>query len=114
MYAGVKLLKEINQLQLEFQTSDNSEESESEPYLIYILPSYYIRVSFNMIMALMFLIAAILCGLLGFVFDEEEEKSENKTTKLSRQVKSFVCDVNNDGHQKKRTAKMCGQRIKKY
>ena len=104
---------------MEFQTSqkssDYSEESESEPYLIYILPSYYIRVSFNMIMALLFLIAAILCGLLGFVFDEEEEKFENKTTKLSKQVKSFVCDVNNDGHQKKRTAvKMCGHRIKKY
>ena len=48
-------------------------------------------------MALLFLVAAILCGLLGVIFDEDEKEPEDalmiknaKTSKLSKDLKSLA------------------------
>lgn len=98
---GVKLLKEIRQLQQLFIKKHSSSYFNGEPdqhaYIFYITPTIYVRVTFNMIMALLFLVAAILCGLLGVIFDEDEKEPEDalmiknaKTSKLSKDLKSLA------------------------
>lgn len=102
---GVKLLKEIKQLQ-EFYSSKHStyKDTSNQPYIFYITPTIYIRVTFNMIMAIMFLIAAILCGLLGVIFDDDEKPEDTNTMKnvktcnKMKELKNFT----NNGVKNKR------------
>lgn len=103
---GVKLLKEIKQLQEFYQSKQSlyKEDSDNQPYIFYITPTIYIRVTFNMIMAILFLIAAILCGLLGVIFDEDEKAEDTNTMKnvktcnKMKELKNFT----NNGVKNKR------------
>lgn len=97
---GIKLLKEIRHLQQLFIKKHNNyfnSDSDQQAYIFYITPTIYVRVTFNMIMGILFLVAAILCGLLGVIFDEDEKDSEDslimknaKTPKFSKDLKSLA------------------------
>ncbi len=59
-------------------------------------------------MALLFLLAAILCGLVGVIFDDHEEKCTDETTatknaklsKLNKDLKNFTLSDFGSGAKK--------------
>ena len=105
---GVKLLKEIKQLQELYQPKHSRyhDDPDNQPYVFYLTPTIYVRVTFNMIMALLFLVAAILCGLLGVVFDEDDKAEQtspaikSKCNKL-KDLKSNLAGIAGDFAAKK-------------
>jgi hypothetical protein len=61
----------------------------TDPYFLYETPTLYLRVSFNVVMASLFLIAAIVCCLLG-IFEDEKQPNNKISNALYNKKRTTV------------------------